>query len=265
MTSIRPKPAVFRFAILGSGSRGNAALIECGTTRLLLDCGFTLAETVRRLARLGTDPESITAILVTHEHADHVRSLGAMARCYTLPVWLTAGTATALDGAAERLPQVHVFRPGERLSFGDLEVRSYAVPHDAREPAQFVFSDGARCLGVLTDTGATAPHIEQALDGCDALVIECNHDRELLARGPYPAFLKARIAGEHGHLDNDTAATLLARLDTRRLRHVVAAHLSQVNNRPALARAALARALGTAPAEVQVADPDHGLPWRSLC
>jgi phosphoribosyl 1,2-cyclic phosphodiesterase len=194
-----------------------------------------------------------------------VRSLGAVARRYGLPVWLTAGTAAALDGGHGRLPQVHTFRPGERLALGDLEVRSFAVPHDAREPAQFVFSDGARRLGVLTDTGTTAPHIEQALDGCDALVIECNHDRELLARGPYPAFLKARIAGAHSHLDNDTAAALLARLDARRLRHVVAAHLSQVNNRPALARVALARALGAAPAEVQVADADHGLPWRALC
>ncbi len=255
----------FRFAVLASGSQGNATLIECGATRVLLDCGLPFAETERRLARLGVAGGTLAAVVVTHEHADHVRSLVAMARRHALPVWLTAGTAMALDGVLKRLSSVNTLRAGERFTLGDLEIYPYAVPHDAREPVQFVFSDGQRRLGVLTDAGSVCAEMERALGACDALILECNHDRTLLEQGPYPSFLKTRIAGVHGHLDNDTAAALLARLDQRRLRHVVAAHLSQVNNRPALARRALAAALGASPAEVEVADADSGLPWRALC
>jgi phosphoribosyl 1,2-cyclic phosphodiesterase len=262
--SRRPR-SPFRFAVLASGSQGNATLIECGATRLLLDCGLTLEQTERRLARLGVAGETLMAILITHEHADHVRSLVPLARRYKLPVWLTAGTAKALDGALKRLPGTKILCAGEAFALGDLKIEPFAVPHDACEPVQFVFSDGHRRLGVLTDAGAVPDGLRRALDGCDALILECNHDRTLLEQGPYPAFLKARIAGPHGHLDNETAAALLAGLDQRRLRHVVAAHLSPVNNRPALARRALAAALGASPAEVEVADAENGLPWRALC
>lgn len=253
-----------RFAILGSGSRGNAALVASGRTCVLLDCGFSVKETVARLARLDRHPTDLAAVVVTHEHDDHLSGVAVFARRYGLPVWLTAGTRAAWNGAAAELPEARLFSPHEPFAVGDLEIRPFPVPHDAREPAQFVFGDGAVRLGFMTDIGAVTRHVETALAGCDALVIECNHDRAMLRDGPYPPPLKARIAGSHGHLSNDEAAMLLARLDKKRLRHVVAAHLSQTNNKPELARAALGRALGCDPGWVQAAGQDAGLGWRDV-
>lgn len=253
-----------RFAILGSGSSGNAALIECGDTRILLDCGFSARETAARLNRLGREPAGLTAILLTHEHADHVGGVAATARRFGVPVWMTRGTQAALGGDAVALAEVHCFSPHQSFEIGDIEVCPFPVPHDAREPAQFVFGNGAARLGYLTDIGASTPHVEASLSGCHALVLECNHDPELLEASEYPASLKARIRGEHGHLANETAAQILGRLDTSSLQHIVAAHLSRKNNTPALARAALSSTLGCARSDIAVADQDVGLDWREL-
>jgi phosphoribosyl 1,2-cyclic phosphodiesterase len=138
------------------------------------------------------------------------------------------------------------------------------VPHDAREPVQYVLSDGARRLGVLTDAGCSTAHIEASLSGCDALVLECNYDPDMLEGGPYPPSLKARIAGRLGHLDNATSGAILAALDRSRLKHVIAAHLSQTNNRPELARAALARALACDAESISVATQEEGFSWREI-
>lgn len=252
-----------RFASLGSGSRGNGLVVEADATRILLDCGFGPAETRRRLARLGLEPGDIAGVLVTHEHSDHVAGVVRLALRYDLKVWLTPGTLAGLpsDGAPPRVERVAIDTP---FSIGALEVLPFPVPHDSREPVQYVFSDGSRRLGVLTDTGCITPHIERCLSGCDALVLECNHDTEMLRRGSYPPLLKARIAGRLGHLDNAAAAALLQALDRSRLRHVVAAHLSEQNNRPELARAALAGALGCNPEWIGVADQEAGFGWREL-
>jgi phosphoribosyl 1,2-cyclic phosphodiesterase len=252
------------FAMLGSGSEGNAALIECGATAILLDCGFSARETEYRLQRLARDISDVAAIVLTHEHSDHVRGVGALARRWNIPVWMTEGTRAALPAGIGALPQVRGFRPNEAFGIGDLQVAPFPVPHDAREPCQYVFSDGDARLAFLTDAGMSTPHIEAMLSGCVGLVLECNHDRDMLRDGPYPASLKARIAGDQGHLDNDAAAALLARLDTRRLKHVVAAHLSRTNNTPGHARAALAGALNCAPRWVDVADQARGLDFRTL-
>ncbi|MEJ5210154.1 MAG: MBL fold metallo-hydrolase, partial [Burkholderiales bacterium] len=216
-----------RFACLGSGSEGNALLVESGATRLLLDCGFNLRETAARLARLGRAPGDLSAILVTHEHGDHVRGVFRLAAKFGLPVWLSHGTHLHLAAAGQLPEEFHLFDTHHPFTVGDLLIQPFPVPHDAREPAQFVFSDGTRRLGVLTDVGRCTPHIEAMLDGVDALVLECNHDADLLAAGPYPPALKRRVAGDYGHLSNAAAAALLARLDTRRLQHIVAAHLSR--------------------------------------
>lgn len=251
-----------RFASLGSGSRGNALLVEAGRTRILLDCGFSVRETETRLARLGVEARQLDAILVTHEHDDHVGGVARLAARHGIPVWLTHGTlrvTPAISGA-----QVRVFDPHQRFTLGDLEVEPFPVPHDAAEPAQYVFGDGAHRLGVLTDIGEPTPHVAATLSGCDALVLECNHDAEMLARGPYAPPLKRRIAGPLGHLDNGTAAALLASLDNRRLRHLVASHLSETNNTPELARNALARALGCEPGWIGVASQDNGFGWRDM-
>lgn len=251
-----------RFASLGSGSRGNALIAEAGATRVLVDCGFGLRDAVTRLARLGVEPETLSGILVTHEHDDHVGGVARLAGRYRIPVYLTHGTLQAAGdfGGAD----VAVIDPHQRMTVNDLEVEPFPVPHDAREPVQYVLGDGARRLGVLTDIGEPTAHVVQVLKECDALVLECNHDPGLLESGPYPPSLKRRIAGRLGHLDNPASARLLSQLDGRRLRHVVAAHLSETNNRPDLARAALAGALGCAPDWIGVATQEGGFGWLGL-
>ncbi|RKP50419.1 MBL fold metallo-hydrolase [Trinickia fusca] len=253
-----------RFASLGSGSEGNALVVEASsdstTTRVLLDCGFSTKELERRLARLECGIEQLDAVLITHEHSDHIGSALTLARKHGLPIYMSWGTARAV-GADSADVDLHVLWGDEAAAIGDLEVLPYTVPHDAREPLQFVFSTGAYRLGVLTDVGMSTPHITAMLSGCDALVLECNHDVAMLAQSRYPASLKARIGGNHGHLSNDAAAAILASLDRTRLKHIVAAHLSRQNNLGELAQAALAHVLGSAREDVVVASQDDGFGW----
>ena len=253
-----------RFCCLGSGSEGNGLVVESGSTRILIDCGFAVSETVLRLARNGIEPESLAAVVVTHEHADHLGGVPRFAARFGVPVWLTHGTLAAANGRLNAVSSVHAFDSHDPFVIGDIAVAPIAVPHDAREPVQFVFGDGARRLGLLTDLGMSTPHVVECLSGCDALVLECNHDPELLAGSDYPAALKARIAGRHGHLANAAAADLLREIDRSRLQHVFAAHLSRQNNRPEFARAALAGALGCAPDWVGIAEQDAGFGWRDI-
>jgi phosphoribosyl 1,2-cyclic phosphodiesterase len=253
-----------RFASLGSGSEGNGLIVEAGATRILIDCGFGVRDCVLRLARLGIEPSSITAIFVTHEHSDHVGGVAALAARYGIGVWLTFGTLSAVASRFEGLARVYGFDSHDALVIGDLEVLPFPVPHDAREPVQFVVGDGDHRLGVLTDLGMSTPHVRASLSGCDALVLECNHDREMLHAGNYPASLKQRIAGRFGHLCNDDSAALLASLDCSRLQHILAAHLSRENNRPELARNALASALNCASDWIGIAEQQSGFAWRSF-
>ena len=253
-----------RFACLGSGSEGNGLLVEADTTRLLIDCGFGVRDTVLRLARIGVAPETISAIIVTHEHSDHVGGVAAFAARYRTPVWLTFGTLSAVAERFAGLPKVYGFDTHDAFEIDAIHVRPFPVPHDAREPVQFVCSDGQWKLGVLTDLGVSTAHVEASLSGCDALVLECNHDSGMLAKGDYPYALKQRIAGRFGHLDNDAAGGLLSRLDNSRLKHVFAAHLSQHNNLPDLARAALAAALGCSLDWIGIADQHDGFGWREF-
>ena len=255
---------MMRFASLGSGSQGNALVVEVGNTRLLLDCGFSVSETANRLARLGLEPGALDAVVVTHEHDDHVGGVARLARKYDLPVYLTHGTLTALDGEHSAIPEITIIDSHAPFSIGDIEVCPYPVPHDAREPAQFVFGDGAKRVGVLTDAGSSTPHIEAMLSGLDALVLEFNHDLGLLMNGSYPPSLKQRIASRFGHLDNQTAAQLLASLDCSRLQHLIAAHHSQQNNTPDLARKAVAQALNCALEWIGVASQNDGFGWREI-
>ncbi|MGA7799396.1 MAG: MBL fold metallo-hydrolase [Gammaproteobacteria bacterium] len=250
-----------RFASLGSGSRGNGTLVEAGATCVLVDCGFSVAEVDRRLQRLGRDPDALAAILVTHEHGDHISGVGRLARRYGIPVWMTAGTLAVYR---DERAGVEIFNGHQAFAIGDLQIHPFPVPHDAREPCQFVFSDGARRIGVLTDTGAPTDHIVRCLDGCDALLLECNHDSDMLADGHYPPALKARVGGRFGHLSNAQAAELMGRLDSRSLQHVAAAHLSEKNNTAQRARAALAAALDCETDWIAVADQEEGLGWREV-
>jgi len=255
-----------RFASLGSGSKGNCLVAEAGSTRVLLDCGLSPRETERRLARLGLAPADLQGILVTHEHDDHVGHAYPFAALHGIPVYLTHGTRRAQEaaGKAEAGVTLRLIEGREPFAVDGLRVEPFTVPHDAREPVQFVLGDGARRLGVLTDLGAPTAHVQAMLTGCDALVLETNHDLRMLWGGSYPTWLKERIAGPFGHLDNGAAGQLLGALDRSRLRHVIAAHLSVQNNRADLAQAALAQALGCAPEWVGVATQEDGFGWRAL-
>jgi phosphoribosyl 1,2-cyclic phosphodiesterase len=253
-----------RFASLGSGSEGNGLVVDSGGTRILIDCGFGVRDTKKRLARVGLSPSSLDAILVTHEHADHIGGVAAFAGKYGIPVWATFGTLAVVSERFEGMERVYGFDSHERFAIGALEIQPVTVPHDAREPVQYVIGDGARRLGVLTDIGMSTAHVEACLSGCDALVLECNHDLGMLANGDYPPSLKQRIASRFGHLHNEAAADLLGRIDTSRLVHIIAAHLSRENNTPALAAVALATALNCATAWIGIANQFTGFDWREM-
>jgi phosphoribosyl 1,2-cyclic phosphodiesterase len=256
-----------KFASLGSGSEGNALLISAvsGTTdtTVMLDCGFGIRETERRLARLGVEPQDLSGIVVTHEHQDHIGGVFKFARRHRLPVWLSFGTYQAVRRDCTNIT-FHICRDGDRLAIGDLELTPYTVPHDAREPVQYLATDGRARLGVLTDAGQSTPHLVQALGGCDALMLECNHDRQMLANSAYPPSLKQRIGGAYGHLSNQAAAEILGALDQTRLKKVVGAHLSRANNTPDLARSALCGALAAAQTEIMIACQEDGFDWIEL-
>lgn len=250
------------FAVLGSGSAGNALVVESGQTRVLIDAGFSPRSLERRLAGLACDFETFDAIVVTHEHIDHWRGVPRLSSRYRLPVWLTPGTHAATRGESTYARQL--YSPHESFSIGDLEFCPYPIPHDAREPAQLVVSNGDKRLGVLSDAGYVTPHIRSVLNNCAALLIEANHDTDLLARGPYPDKLKRRVTSNQGHLGNHQAAELLAGLNTDSLRHVAIAHMSEKNNHPDLARSALAEGLGCGSDWIQIADQHNGLGWRNV-
>lgn len=253
-----------RFASLGSGSEGNALLVAAGQTYVLMDCGFGLQDTISRMARLGVSPEQLSGIAVTHEHGDHIYGVARLARKFNLPVWLTHGTLCSQPETFSGISNLHEIDPNQAFVIGGIEITPYPVPHDAVEPVQFVFNDGVRRLGVLTDAGCGTAHIERTLSGCHALVLECNHDSDMLMNGEYPYSIKRRVSGRFGHLNNQDAADILGRLDLSRLQHLVAAHLSRKNNTAELAIQALCGAVGCEPDWVCVATQENGFSWREI-
>ncbi len=199
-----------------------------------------MRELETRCRRLSVTPDSIDALLVTHEHGDHIKGVGPLARKYRMPVWMTQGTSRR--ASCGDIPDLNLFRSHAKpFAIGAIEVRPYAVPHDSAEPCQFVFRHRRLQLGLLTDAGSITPHVVDTLAELDALLLECNHDSEMLQNGPYPPYLQARVGGDYGHLNNQQAARLLTRIDRSRLQHLVIGHISEKNNHPELALAALAQ------------------------
>lgn len=255
---------MLRFKSLGSGSAGNATVVEGSSglqaTRLLVDCGLGLRLLDARLSLAGLHASQIDAIFITHEHGDHIGCARQLSLRERIPVWMSTGTHAAIgepdfEGLLQRA------QDGVSIDLGEIQIVPFTVPHDAREPLQMRCSDGARHIGVLTDLGHATPHVLEQLAGCNALLLECNHDAALLAQSAYPDFLKQRVGGRYGHLSNEDAAGIARQLDHTGLAHVVAAHLSRQNNRPALAQEALAAALGRAVADIAVADQAAGSDW----
>ncbi len=251
------------FRILASGSSGNALFLRAGGTRLLVDAGISPRRIQHALAEIDERVDDLTAVLLTHEHSDHVRGLASLLAGREIPVLATRGTRRALETAdkgAAVAPTISTWgdplRAARSLQLGGLRVRPFPIPHDAAEPVGFRIEAEGLAVGIATDLGCATPVVERSLAGCDLLVIEANHDLDLLARGPYPSFLKRRVASRKGHLSNDQAAALLARLGSPQLRRVVLAHLSGTNNAADLALRAVAPALaGQTQVELSVGRP----------
>jgi phosphoribosyl 1,2-cyclic phosphodiesterase len=257
-----------RFASLGSGSEGNALIVQTReggtTTTIMIDCGFNQKELERRLNRVGLSTPDLDAIFVTHEHSDHIGGVFRVGRKFDIPLYMTRGTYINHNDALAELASVQIICAYTPVVFQDLSVMPFTVPHDAREPVQYVVQDRHARLGALTDLGHLTPSLYQDLAGLNALVLEANHDSDMLERSSYPASLKRRIAGPYGHLANDVAATLLAGLDRSQLQTILAAHLSSSNNTPDLAREHLSAACGRPPSEIGVALQDEGFDWIEL-
>ena len=250
-----------RIASLGSGSRGNATLVQHRETTLLVDNGFSLKQFHRRLQRLGLEAGRIDAVLLTHEHGDHSGGVQRLCANHGIPLWTTVGTARA---ALTPEFEFHSLVAGQRVAFGDIEVLPVTVPHDANEPLQFVFHevDNGRRLGVLTDAGHITRHMIEAFDRLDGLLLEFNYDPGMLENGPYPEMLKQRVGGNHGHLSNQQSLELLERIDTRNLVCLIAAHISEKNNHPDIV-GELIRQLDGVPEPV-LASQDGGFDWIVL-
>ena len=231
--------------------------------RVLIDCGLGIRQLQARLAEAGLQPEDINAIFITHEHGDHIGCARALALRYRIPVWMSQGTHAAI-GAPDFDGLLHTARDGKVIDLGGLELTPFTVPHDAREPMQLSCSDGSAKLGVLTDLGHATSHVLSHLKGCDAMLLECNHDTALLEQSPYPAFLKRRVSGDYGHLSNAAAADIARTVMHRGFKHLVAGHLSTQNNRPELAQSAVAGALGCNNEDIVVAGASSGTPWLHI-
>lgn len=256
---------MLRFKSLGSGSTGNATLVEASglrPRRLLVDCGLGIRQLSLRLAEAGLVEGDIDAIFITHEHSDHIGCARQFARRHRVPVWMSRGTQEGI-GLPDFDGLLRTARDGEAIDLGELQLMPFTVPHDAREPLQLTCTDGAAKLGLLTDLGHATAHLLAHLAHCDALLLECNHDSELLAQSAYPAFLKRRVGGLYGHLSNVAAGDIARSVAHSGLRQLVAAHLSQQNNRPELAHQALTEALGSS-AELVIADAGSGSRWLTL-
>lgn len=257
---------MLRFKSLGSGSSGNATLVEAQGLlpfRVLIDCGLGLKHLVYRLGQAGLRPEDIHAVFITHEHGDHIGCARSLSLRYRIPVWMSHGTHAA-TGSQDFDGLLRTARDGETIDLGGLQLAPFTVPHDAREPLQLTCTDGSAKLGILTDLGHATAHVMAHLQACDALLLECNHDTEMLAQSAYPAFLKRRVGGQYGHLANSAAADIARTVQHRGLKHLVAAHLSAQNNRPALVQDVMAQALSCAPDDIIIAKPDAGSCWLQI-
>ena len=257
---------MLRFKNLGSRSSGNSTLVEAtgsSTVRVLVDCGLGMKHLIQRLAQAGVQPGEITALFITHEHGDHIGCARSLALRYRIPVWMSQGTHAAL-GSPDFDGLLGVASDDEAIDLGGLQLMPFTVPHDAREPLQLSCTDGSVKLGILTDLGHATAHVLAHLQGCDALMLECNHDADMLAQSAYPTFLKQRVGGLYGHLSNLAAAGIALKVMHQGLKHLVAAHLSVQNNHSKLVQDVLAEALSCSPDDIVIATPVDGTPWLTV-
>ncbi len=229
-----------QFAVVGSGSKGNCSLVKTATSLVMVDCGFALRETVKRLAELNVQPEQLDAILVTHEHSDHIAGVAKLANKYQIPIYLTHGTQHYfIKKNIKLIAKLNFLQLETPFNIGDLSILPVPVPHDAKEPCQFVFQHQNKKLGVLSDLGHISSTVSDAYQDCDTLFIECNHDKTMLANGPYPAMLKQRVSGAWGHLSNCQTVAFVKSLRDKGLQQLLVGHISEKNNADDLVKQSL--------------------------
>ena len=233
-----------KFSVLGSGSKGNATYLETAGTAILIDAGMSGIELQRRLNAIGVELSSLHAIFLTHEHNDHIHGAGVLSRRVKIPVYANPATLSAANNALNKLAAYKEFDTGSTFHFRNLEIHPFSISHDAADPVGFRISDAKNSFGYCTDTGRVSQLMKQRLSACQALVIESNHDAEMLKNGSYPPYLKQRIRSSQGHLENGEAAAFMKDLLHNGLEHVVLAHLSEENNDPEIAYQVMAAALG---------------------
>ena len=251
-----------QFASLGSGSSGNATVIRIKDTVLLVDTGFSAKAITERLATLGLTPSDLTAILISHEHSDHIKGLSVLARKHELPVYLTRGSYKRLKD--KNLPTVEFIHPHGSFCVGDAKITPFPVPHDAAEPCQYIIGDGKRRVAIATDMGFATEYVFEQLTGVDALLLEANYDEAMLMGGSYPWALRKRIDGNYGHLSNDQSARLAAAVEHTGLQKLCLGHLSENNNTPDTALDSIANRLRRADEEVHVLKRHAASPWFAV-
>ncbi|MDX1341190.1 MAG: MBL fold metallo-hydrolase [Reinekea sp.] len=250
-----------RIASLGSGSKGNATLVQAAEQTFLIDCGFGLKEIEGRLRSRGVAPESLSGIFVTHEHGDHIKGAPMLANRYNIPLWATHGTSRHFK---REVPSSVVLMPNQRLQVQGVDIESVTVPHDSAEPSQFIFRHNGLSFGILTDLGSITNRVKKAYNECQLLMLECNHDPELLEKGPYPPSLKRRVGGNFGHLSNAQAAQLLGSINRTQLKQVLISHISEQNNDPNLAMDTLQPELDGFHTKVELLTQNEGCDWITL-
>lgn len=252
-----------RFASLGSGSRGNALVVEYDGKCMMIDCGLPIKTLQASMQRLALSTDAIDAVFITHEHSDHIKGLRSFLRRRSVPVYMTRGTAEMSDNLS--LSELKIITDLQQIRIGDMCVKPVIVPHDAREPCQYVVSSDTprRLLGVITDLGCCSEHVVEHFSNCDAYVLECNHDIDMLRDGRYPPSVKRRVLSDWGHLSNCQARDMLARFGCDKLQWLVLAHLSQQNNDKRLALGEISTVFPERD-RILVADQDNGFDWLNI-
>jgi len=257
---LQRSPAILHFSVLASGSKGNAVYIENGPHRILIDAGLSLRALTERMALIGRDMADLSAVFLTHEHTDHMRGAGLLAKKWKLPFYATRGTFEQLRRHLPNSAERRVIESEDAVRVGDVCVESYPTPHDGAESVAFVVRHNGRRLGHATDLGCVDDMVRGKLKGCDALLVESNHDVEMLRTGPYSWPLKQRVGSDHGHLSNVACGELLSHVRHEALKTVVLMHLSETNNRPEIAHRHAAEALSGLPARLIVSEQDAPTP-----
>lgn len=256
-----------RVCSIGSGSKGNGTLVQSQGICILVDCGFGLKESIQRLSCRNVQAESLSALLLTHEHGDHARGADMLARKANIPVYLSSGTYQALaeKSLISDSLDIRIIDPEKIFNIGSLTIEPVTVPHDSREACQFIFRDQHRCFGLLTDTGSITPHIVNRYAQCQSIFLEFNHDTEMLMNGSYPEKLKQRVAGAYGHLSNQQAIDFLSAIDVDKLKTLVISHISEQNNSIELVKKLLTERFNHKNQDWLVfADQEQGCAWMDV-